>query len=92
VPDGEATQVRYTRPRAERAGTALLDAERLISLKEAAARFPISQSQLQLLARTGRLDAQKVGRDWLTTATAVAAYLANPELRSRDPHKYKRGC
>jgi excisionase family DNA binding protein len=63
---------------------------RLISLKEAAARFNISQSHLQLLARTGRLRATKIGRDWLTTPEAVAAYLADRQLRSHDPHKRKR--
>ena len=66
--------------------------ERLISLKEAADRFPLSYSQLRRLARTGRLHATKLGRDWFTTPEDVAAYLANVELRSRDPHKYKRGC
>ncbi|MGI8551974.1 MAG: hypothetical protein ACR2PL_14490 [Dehalococcoidia bacterium] len=49
-----------------------MELERLISLKEAAARFQISQSQLQLLARTGRLQATKLGRDWFTTPDAVA--------------------
>ena len=63
---------------------------RLISLKEAAAIFPISQAHLQLLARTGRLRATKIGRDWLTTPEDVAAYLADRTLRSHDPHKHKR--
>ena len=61
-----------------------------ITLKEAAARFGISQSHLQLLARKGRLQASKRGRDWFTTPEAVAAYLANTELRRNDPYKYKR--
>jgi excisionase family DNA binding protein len=69
-----------------------VNVERLISLKEAADRFPLSYSQLRRLARTGRLAATKLGRDWFTTPEDVAAYLANAELRSRDPHKYKRGC
>lgn len=67
-----------------------MNTDQLISLKEAAARFAISYSQLRWLARSGRLAAQKLGRDWFTTAEAVAAYLANAELRSKDPHKYKR--
>jgi excisionase family DNA binding protein len=61
-----------------------------ITLKEAAARFRISQSHLQLLARKGRLRAIKHGRDWFTTTEAVAAYLADTELRRNDPYKYKR--
>ncbi len=68
-----------------------MEEQRLISLKEAAARFPISQSHLALLARTGRLKARKMGRDWFTTDEAVAEYLADTELRSKDPYKRKHG-
>ena len=85
-------RLRYTLPAHTAPAHDRLDDERLISLKEAAARFPISHSQLKLLAKQGRLAAKKLGRDWFTTAEAVAAYLANAELRSRDPHKYKRDC
>jgi excisionase family DNA binding protein len=67
-----------------------LEAEQLISLSEAAARFNISDRQLRLLASKGRLEAIKLGRNWLVTPEAVAAYLANAELRSKDPHKNKR--
>lgn len=67
-----------------------LEEERLISLKEAAARCGLSHSHLQWLARKGRLKAKKLGRDWLTTPEAVAEYLKNPELRSKRPYKYKR--
>jgi excisionase family DNA binding protein len=69
-----------------------LEAEQLISLSEAAARFGISDGHLRLLARQGRLAATRLGRNWFTTPEAVAAYLANAELRSKDPHKNKRGC
>jgi Helix-turn-helix domain len=68
-----------------------LEAGQLISIKAAAARFPISETQLRLLARRGRLKATKLGRDWFTTEEAVATYLADTELRSKDPHKNKRG-
>jgi hypothetical protein len=67
-----------------------VNADELISLTEAAAQFSISRSQLRLLAKLGRLEARKIGRDWFTTPDAVAAYLADTELRSNDPHKYKR--
>ena len=67
-----------------------MEEERLISLKEAAARFPISQSHLALLARTGRLKARRMGRDWFTTAEAVAEYLASTELRKKGPRKKRR--
>lgn len=64
---------------------------RYISLGEAAAQFGLSYSHLRLLARTGKLQAFRVGkRTWVTTPEAVAEYLANPKLRSRDPYKHKR--
>jgi hypothetical protein len=87
-----AADARYSETSAYCAGLCRLDIERLISLKEAATRFPISYSQLRRLARTRRLQATKLGRDWFTTPEQVAAYLANAELRSKDPHKYKRSC
>jgi hypothetical protein len=36
---------------------------------------PYSQDYLSLLARTGRLEAIKRGRNWYTTRQALAAYL-----------------
>ncbi|MBX3053275.1 MAG: hypothetical protein KF753_17455 [Caldilineaceae bacterium] len=38
---------------------------------------PYSQEYLSLLARTGRLEAVKRGRNWVTTRAAVAAYRAS---------------
>jgi excisionase family DNA binding protein len=67
-----------------------LDEGRYISLGEAAARCGISHSQLRLLARTGKLQAFKVGKTWVTTLEAVDAYLNDPALRSKDPLKNKR--
>jgi hypothetical protein len=67
-----------------------LDEERLISLTEAAALSGLSSAQLRLLAIKGRLRAFKVGRNWITTPEAVAEYMDNPHLRSKDPLKYKR--
>jgi hypothetical protein len=67
-----------------------LDDDQLISLHDAAARCGISSAQLRLLARQGRLKARKIGRNWVTTPQAVADYMANVELRSKDPLKNKR--
>ena len=67
-----------------------MDEERLISLKDAAALSGLSHSHLQLLARTGRLRARRMGRDWFTTEQAVADYLQDAELRSKDPRKHQR--
>lgn len=67
-----------------------LEEERLISLKEAAARSGLSTGFLRRLCRTGRIDAVKVGRDWVTTWRAVAQYLEDEEKRSKNPFKYKK--
>ena len=67
-----------------------MDGEHLISLAEAAAMSRLSADHLRRLAEKGRLRARKIGRNWITTREAVAEYLANPEARSKDPHKYKR--
>jgi DNA (cytosine-5)-methyltransferase 1 len=66
-------------------------ADDLLSLREAAARSGLSASHLRLLARNGRLEARKLGRDWFTTDAAVAAYLADEALRANDPRKRRRG-
>jgi excisionase family DNA binding protein len=62
-----------------------------LSLREAAARSGLSTSHLRLLARTGRIEARRFGRDWFTTEAAVLAYLANERLRTKDPYKRRRG-
>lgn len=48
-----------------------------IPLREAAQETPYSQEYLSLLARTGRLEAIKRGRNWYTTRQAIAAYQAS---------------
>lgn len=63
--------------------------ERLISLKEAAALSGLSHAHLRLLARTGKLEAVRMGRDWFTTNRAVQLYLRREE-RKYDPYKNKR--
>ena len=67
-----------------------MDDERLISLTEAAALCGLSSAQLRLLAKRGRLHAQKVGKSWVTTPRAVADYMKDVRLRSKDPYKNKR--
>ncbi len=60
-----------------------MDEERLLSLKDAATRFELSHSHLRLLARSGKLRARRMGRDWFTTEEAVAEYLRSPDVRRR---------
>jgi excisionase family DNA binding protein len=61
--------------------------ERLLSLKDAAAQSGLSTSFLRRLCRQGTIAAVKVGRDWVVTWSAVAAYLEDPIKRSHDPRK-----
>ena len=63
--------------------------ERWITLNEAAAISVFSHIHLRQLAQKGRLEAKKIGRDWFTTAEAVAEYENDHEKRSHDPYKYK---
>ena len=67
-----------------------MEDEQLISLTVAAALSGLDTSQLRRLAQKGRLRATKVGNSWVTTPEAVAEYVANVEMRSKDPLKYKR--
>ena len=50
------------------------DADIWIPLREAAKQSAYSQEYLSLLARKGRLEALKRGRNWFTTMRALAAY------------------
>ena len=89
---GRAISARYATATLDAAWTigSRLDTEPLISLKEAAARFGLSHSHLRLLARSGRLRATRMGRDWFTTAAAVTAYLQDPALRRKGPRPRDR--
>ena len=48
----------------------------LVSLSVAAQTCGLSANHLRLLVRTGKVWGMKVGRNWLTTRTAVEEYLA----------------
>jgi hypothetical protein len=49
---------------------------RLLTLWQVSRGTPYSPKYLNLLARTGRIDASKRGRVWHTTREAIAAYRA----------------
>ena len=49
--------------------------EEFVSLSQAAAHCDYTQEYLSLLARKGRLDAVKIGRNWKTTRKALREYL-----------------
>lgn len=51
--------------------------ENFLSLTEISKTTPFSAKYLNLLARQGKLEAHKEGRDWLTTKEAIERYLKN---------------
>ncbi len=57
--------------------------EKFIKLADIAEDTPYSAKYLNLLARQGKLEAHKEGRDWVTTKEAVERYMDNRE-RQRD--------
>ena len=64
-----------------------MDSEELISLAEAAAVVGLHPKHLGLLARTGKLRARKIGRNWVTTRAAAEDYMRDSFRRSKDPTK-----
>jgi len=52
----------------------LLTIGEIIGLTEAAKLSGFSHGYLKDIARSGRLQAKKVGRDWLTTMAAIEEY------------------
>jgi len=57
--------------------------EKYIKLAEASKICRYSAKYLNLLARKGKLEAHKIGRDWVTTKKAIKKYLENRE-RNRN--------
>lgn len=59
------------------------DLERLalLTLAEASERYGLSPPYLAQIARSGRLQARKFGKTWVTTPAAVEAYLASRQKR-----------
>ena len=53
------------------------DLQDLISLSQAATLSSLSPNHLRLLVQTGKVWGIKMGRNWLTTETAVKRYLAS---------------
>ena len=51
--------------------------EKFVTLTEISKTAPFSAKYLNLLARNGKLEAYKEGRDWLTSKEAVERYLKN---------------
>ncbi len=57
--------------------------EQLILLSALAKENPYSEKYLNLLARSGKLEAHKEGRNWLSSQKALAEYLQNRERKRK---------
>lgn len=55
--------------------------EKLLSLSALSRGTPYSAKYLNLLARQGKLDAYKKGRNWVSSRTALAKYIQNRERK-----------
>ena len=62
-----------------------------ITLAEAAEGTPYSQEYLSLLARKGKLPAQKIGRNWYTTRKVVLDYIETQSQALRQEFAKKNG-
>ncbi len=60
---------------------------RLISFPEAARISGFTDSYIRKLARSGKIWARKIGRNWVTTEDAIKAYLATERRTGRKPQK-----
>ena len=60
-----------------------IDLNMLISLRDASIICGLSPDHLRRLAEQGKLDAKKVGRNWITTKEAVIDYMEKRKPRGR---------
>lgn len=55
--------------------------EKLLTLSQAGKRYGYSSDYLRRLAEKGRLSAQKIGHQWLTTSDNVESFIGSREKR-----------
>lgn len=65
----------------EGANVSIEDKTRLISLAEASEMYGFNRNYLSELARRGRLRAQKIGNQWITTPADMEEYILSREPR-----------
>jgi excisionase family DNA binding protein len=62
-------------------------AEEWITTQEAAEILGVTRQHIAYLIREGIIKGQKIGRDWLTTRSAVQDYLKNRPKPGPQPRK-----
>ena len=65
---------------------------RLLPITEAAKQTPYTAAFLRQLARTSKLQATKIGRDWLITHPALQNFLTQPAARHEQALLSLREC
>lgn len=58
----------------------LLNLAECVSLPEAAALADVSERHMRLLVRSGKIPADKIGRNYLVSKAAAAAFRRHPSL------------
>ena len=66
------------------------ESDDLITLSQAAKSYGFSGDYFRRLAEKGRLEARKIGRQWLTTSDAVESFLESREERGVYKKQIKR--
>jgi len=66
-----------------------LKQDELISLSDAAAEYGFTAGHLRYLVSSGIVKGRKIGRNWVATRRAVAAYTRDTFKRSKNPRKNK---
>lgn len=64
----------------------------LITTKEVAERIKVSEQRIRTLLRSGAIEGQQVGKQWLTTERAVNEYLKSGPLEQPKDRKRKQGA
>jgi len=60
-----------------------MDLYTIISLRDASKKCGLSPDHLRRLAEQGKLDAKKIGRNWITTKEAITEYMEKRKSRGR---------
>lgn len=66
------------------------DKDALVTISQAAKNYGFSGDYFRRLAEKGRLEARKIGRQWLTTLDAVESFLESREERGVYKKQVKR--
>lgn len=76
-------------PAANHSGDDPSNADKLISLRDAASLVGLSPDSLRRYALQGKLWARKIGRNWVTTIAAVEQYMSSRDASKAPKNRRK---